>query len=103
MKQLANLLYQYVDEHGLEEEFRLARLQHQWDQIVEAPFHQHVQPRQIDGDTLVLVAEEATWRQEADLLAPRILDSVNQFLGSSKLRDIRVKHGSTSGNGRSNR
>ena len=93
MNRLSNTLRELVDDLSLDAELREARLRENWEQIVEGPLCRNVRPLRIEGNTLVLAAEDASWRQEANLLAPEILEATNQYLDEPDVRRVRIVHG----------
>ncbi len=93
MNRLSQVLEEFVNDLELDAEVRETRLRANWEQVVDGPLTGNVRPVRIENRTLVLAAEDASWRQEATLLAPQIVEAVNTYLDETAVEDVRVIHG----------
>lgn len=67
----------------------LAEVQRVWPTAVGADIAGHAQPTSERGGVLVVSCTASVWAQELDLLAPVILDRLNDALGARRLERLR--------------
>lgn len=86
-RQIAPLVEQLRDQ--LAPQTLLAEAQRVWGTAVGPDIASHAQPTAERGGVLVVSCAAAVWAQELDLLAPVILERVNEALGARRLSRLR--------------
>lgn len=71
-----------------EDDLEIYRLWSDWEEIVGAQVAHRVRPHQLRNGVLVLVAVNATWRQELEFLKPQLLARIREYAGSERVRDL---------------
>lgn len=61
-----------------------------WDQIVGS-LKTRVRLEKIQDDTLIIGVYESHWMQELYLLSQLLIDTINQFLGESRIKKLHFK------------
>ena len=89
MTSLAQAISGLLGEYGLEQGVRLQRAVSLWSQVVGPAVARNCPAVRVQGDTLMVRAKSAAWRNEISFQKNHILDTLNQALGSSPLSDIR--------------
>jgi predicted nucleic acid-binding Zn ribbon protein len=67
----------------------LAEVQRVWRETVGAPVAAEAQPTSERGGVLVVSCSASVWAQELDLMAPAILERLNEALGGQRLIRLR--------------
>jgi predicted nucleic acid-binding Zn ribbon protein len=67
----------------------LAEVQRVWTDAVGDAIAGDAQPTAERGGTLTVSCSAAVWAQELDLMAPAILDRLNQRLGTGRIERLR--------------
>ncbi len=76
---------------GLAASFRNARLWAQWDAIVGDAVAAHAQPHRLQGATLVVRVDHATWMQELTMLTPELLARIERALPHGARRPTKLR------------
>ena len=63
----------------------------QWPEIVGADLAAHARPSAIDGQTLVVTADDPTWASQLRWLENQLVDSIERASGSSRVKSIKVR------------
>jgi predicted nucleic acid-binding Zn ribbon protein len=86
-RRLASALDQIRDE--LEPDSLLAEVQRAWRDSVGTAIALEAQPTSERGGVLTVSCSASVWAQELDLMAPAILEQLNQRLHSGRLSRLR--------------
>ena len=92
---LSKVLAKVLDETGLGERLDERKVLTAWVEIVGEEIAEHVQPLDIVDGVLLIDADHGTWRQEVTLLAPEIINQLNDLFGRETVREIRWRRGLT--------
>ncbi len=76
-------------ELGLDERFQERELLGAWAPAVGPDIAAHVQAVDVEDGVLILVADHGAWRQEVNMLAPKILEKINEEHGPDTISALR--------------
>ena len=69
----------------------LARVQELWEPVAGAAVAGAAQPTAEHDGVLVITCEAAVWAQELELMAPELIDRLNDALGGEAIRRLRCR------------
>jgi len=84
--QLKELISNLLNVHG---DWHISILEN-WDQIV-GYLSKYTYVCSIKNDTIFLGVFESVWMQELFLMSDNLIDSINDFIGSEKIKHVRLK------------
>jgi predicted nucleic acid-binding Zn ribbon protein len=94
LRSMESALHALADE--LAPETLLADVQRAWPQTVGPEIAAEAQPTTERGGVVTIACSASVWAQELDLMAPQIIERLNQALGATsvqRLRCVAVGHG----------
>lgn len=86
---LANLLPQLSQQRGWKEQLALHSVFLDWKQLLDKEITAHCRPLKIVKKVLWVEAENSAWLQQFQYQSAFLLQTLNQSLGSTKLKGIR--------------
>ena len=89
MTSLGKALSVLLEESGLEQGVRAQRAVSLWSRAVGPAVARNCTAVRVEGETLLVRAKSAAWRNEISFQKNDILDTLNRALGSSAISDIR--------------
>ena len=92
---LAKVLSKVLADTGLSERLDERRVLSAWVEIVGEEIAEHVRTLDIVDGVLMIDADHGTWRQEVTLLAPEIINRLNDMFGRETVCEIRWRRGLT--------
>ena len=63
----------------------------QWPEIVGSDVAAHAQPKVIDGQTLVVIADDTTWASQLRWLEAELIARIEEVSGSDRVQTIKVR------------
>lgn len=90
---LRDVLGRALDGAGLEATSDIWQLSEHWTSALGAQIASRATPVRLVRGELVIAVAEAVWRQELALLAPRIVERLNQALGRDVVQRVRLVGG----------
>lgn len=63
----------------------------QWPEIVGEDVAAHARPNAIDGQTLVVVADDTTWASQLRWLENQLIERIEKVSGSDRIKAIKVR------------
>lgn len=88
---MRSLVRQVFSERAKEPFLTLTLLRRHWPGIVGPELSARTLPRRLEGGTLWIAAPDACWAYELQFFKSELLDSVQTFLDSRSVRDLRFK------------
>lgn len=78
LRQIGNLLESTLIHHNMYEGYLLVLLKKNRQQIFGRNFGNHLEPMSLEKGRLVIRADSAEWRHEAELCSQQLLKQINQ-------------------------
>ncbi len=65
----------------------------QWPQIVGEDVAAHARPSVIDGQTLLIIADDPTWASQLQWLETELIAKIEEVSGSDRIQAVKVRVG----------
>ena len=89
MHKLGDTISDLLQQYSLIDKLGVQRAITRWEQIVGPSVSKNCRAVEVRGNTLVIRARNAAWRNEISMQKDEILRKLNAELGSEKIRNIR--------------
>ena len=63
----------------------------QWPEIVGPDVAAHARPSAIDGEVLVVVADDTTWASQLRWLEPQLIEKIREVSGSDRIKSVKLR------------
>ncbi len=77
--------------YGIDEAIHLHRATLLWEEVVGSAIAQNSRALEVKGKTLVVKARSSAWRSEIAFQKDEILKAINDKIGSTLIKDIRLR------------
>jgi predicted nucleic acid-binding Zn ribbon protein len=90
---ISEILDSVLKRKGLGKKLKQHELFLRWEEIVGERLAKKAVPKCFQGETLIVVVNNAVWMSEMKFLKPRIIEKIQQLIHSVKIKDIRLIQG----------
>ena len=90
VKSISDLLNMYLRREGLETPLLQKRAIDAWDTIMGAPITRYTGEKYIKNQTLFVKITNPALRQDLSMMCTRIVQRINQAVGSQVITDVKV-------------
>lgn len=87
----------WIKRRGLSADFQLHALWYRWPELVGSTLARRSRPRKLYRKVLTVVVASSAWANELSFIKNQLVDGINEALGESVVRSLRVITGRISG------
>ena len=89
MEHIAGALKKLIKKQGIEKEINQQKALDVWEEAVGKKIKNHTEPIEVRFGVLTVKTSSSVWRQELQFQRKNIVDSINQKLKKTTIKDIR--------------
>ena len=89
-KPLGAILQNIVQKHHIEDEYRLRKLQQDWNNLVDPQIAKISEPLSLEGKILTVKVESAEWQVEIKKYSQEMIKIINNNLENFEVENINI-------------